>query len=164
MAPLYDVITAAAALGEPVSFSTEDEDKRWLIHALSRSLAAEGISEDLIDTVEEIFTDRPDGAVPVRKLDGVLVRLGLPLPRRKRSTGVRPLTQEEAARITDRFRRATRQLMQVVPYRVAAYPTEELRRLLALRDEQPAPGDALSYLRRYALAISGLLDLMGDDE
>lgn len=145
-------------------FSTTDEDKRWLVHTLSRSLAAEGISDDLIDTLEEIFTDRPDGAPPVRRLDGLLVRLGLPLPRRKQPIAVRPLTQEEAARITDRFRRATRQLMQVAPYRVAAYPTEELQRLLALRNEQPAPSEALSYLRRYAMEITRVLDLMGDDE
>ncbi|MFG2313155.1 hypothetical protein ACGFS9_31485 [Streptomyces sp. NPDC048566] len=53
--------------------------------------------------------------------------------------------------------------MQVVPHRVAVYPTEELRGLLALRDEQPSPAQALSYLRRYALAIFAILDLMGDD-
>ncbi|MGW2917695.1 hypothetical protein ACWDBF_07500 [Streptomyces angustmyceticus] len=54
--------------------------------------------------------------------------------------------------------------MQVAPYRVAAYPTEELQRLLALRNEQPAPSEALSYLRRYAMEITRVLDLMGDDE
>lgn len=54
--------------------------------------------------------------------------------------------------------------MHVVPHHAAMYPTDELRRLLALRDERPSPNQALSYLRRYALAIVALLDLMGDDE
>ncbi|MGW8062262.1 hypothetical protein ACVV2G_08270 [Streptomyces ziwulingensis] len=42
-------------------------------------------------------------------------------------------------------------------------PTEELRLLIAPRDEETAPGEALSYGRRYALAILAVLDLMGDD-
>ncbi|WP_254068880.1 hypothetical protein [Streptomyces sp. TM32] len=75
-----------------------------------------------------------------------------------------PLSEEDTARIATRFRRATYQLVQVVPHRVAMYPTEELRRLLALRDERPAPSEELSYLRRYALTIVALLDLMGDDK
>lgn len=151
---------------EPLSraVNPEDETKRRLAHLLSRSLADEGISDDLIDTLEEILSDRP--AVPAkagRKLDALLARFGLPVLRQPTPT-VAPLTQEEAARIADRFRRATRQLMQVVPHRVATYPTEELRLLLALRDEYPSPDEALSYLRRYALAIVAILDLMGDDE
>lgn len=109
------------------------------------------------------LNDRPGIAVPARKVEDFLAGLGLPAPRR-RPPAVAPLSPEDAARITDRFRRATRQLLQVTPHRVAIYPTEELRLLIALRNEQPAPGEALSYLRRYALAIVALLDLMGDDE
>ncbi|MCX4966326.1 hypothetical protein OHA98_16065 [Streptomyces sp. NBC_00654] len=144
--------------------TSEDVAMRGLAHALSLSLTAEGISDELIATVEEVLRDRPstvaDGGG--QWLDGVLVRFGLPLPRR-RPPAVEPLSAEDTARITHRFRRATHQLLQVAPYRVAVFPTEELCHLLALRDERPAPDEALSYLRRYALAIVTLLNLMGDD-
>lgn len=140
-----------------------DVAKRRLAHLLSRSLADEGIPDDLIATLEEALSDRPGPSVPSRKFDGLLARIGLPTPRR-RPPGVAPLSPEDAARIADRFRRATHQLVQVAPHRVALYPIEELRLLLALRNERPDPGTALSYLRRYALAIVALLDLMGDDE
>lgn len=143
--------------------TTDDEAKRRLAYLLSRSLAKEGISEDLIDTLEEAFADRPGCAARSRKLDGLLIRLGLPV-RRLRPPRVAPLSEDAVKRITDRFRRATRQLLQVVPHRVTMYPIEELCILLALRDEQPDPDEALPYLRRYALAILALLDLMGDDE
>ncbi|WP_149180494.1 hypothetical protein [Streptomyces sp. TRM49041] len=155
-----DDVTAAELLSRPVG--VEDELKRRIAHLLSRSLADEGIGDDLIDTLEEVLSDRPGPAAPSRKIDALLLRWGLPVPRR-RPPEVAPLTAKDAARITDRFRRATRQLTQVVPHRVAVYPTEELRGLLALRDEQPTPAQALSYLRRYALAILAVLDLMGDD-
>ncbi|WP_406003401.1 DUF6415 family natural product biosynthesis protein [Streptomyces sp. NBC_00829] len=160
-----DTATATELLSRPVS--SEDETMRRLAHVLSRSLAAEGISDALIDTLEDVLGDRPGPAPadPSRKLDGLLIRLGLPLPRRPQLLkAAPPLSKEEAARITDRFRRATTPLMHVVPHRAAMYPTDELRRLLALRDERPSPDQALSYLRRYALAIVALLDLMGDDE
>ncbi|MFE2157083.1 hypothetical protein ACFW9M_04630 [Streptomyces lydicus] len=156
-----DVATATGLLRRPVT--ENDVAKRRLIHVLSRSLADEGIPDDLIATLEEVLRDRPGAAAPARKVDGFLTRAGLPAPRR-RPPEIAPLSPEEAARITDRFRRATRLLMQVAPHRVAFYPTEELRLLIALRNERPDPGEALSYLRRYALAIVALLDLMGDDE
>ncbi|MEU9120581.1 hypothetical protein AB0C96_12090 [Streptomyces sp. NPDC048506] len=155
------VATATAPARRPVT--EEDVAKRRLVHVLSRSLADEGIPDDLIATLEEVLSDRPGAAAPPRKVDGLLARLGLPAPR-QRPPKVAPLTSEDAARIGDRFRRATRQMMQVAPHRVALYPTEELRLLIALRNERPTPGEALSYLRRYALAIVALLDLMGDDE
>lgn len=159
-----DTATAAELLSQPVS--STDETMRTLVHVLSRSLADEGISEDLIDILEDVLRDRPDPSPDDRgrKLDGLLVRLGLPLARRQqRPPSAPPLSQEEAARITDRFHRATAQLLQIVPHRVRWYPTQEVCRLLALRDERPAPDEALSHLRRYALAIVDLLDLMGDD-
>ncbi|WP_235464269.1 hypothetical protein [Streptomyces platensis] len=117
----------------------------------------------MITTLEEVLSDRPGAAAPARKMEGILARLGLPAPRRQRPD-VAPLCPEDSARIADRFRRATRQLLQVAPHRVAFYPTDELRQLIALRNERPAQGEALSYLRRYALAIVALLDLMGDDD
>lgn len=144
------------------SFSADDDTARRIGEALLRALVAEGISDDLIDTLEETFADRP-AAVRRRRFDGLLLRFGLPLPRRKPPAAAQPFSQEEAMRITNRFRRATHQLVRVVPQRVQMYPTEELGRLLALYDEQPEPGAELAYLRRYALVIVALLDLIGDD-
>lgn len=137
--------------------------KRQLIYLLSHSLADEGISYDLIATLEEVLSDQPGPAPHSTPLDELSIRAGFPL-RQQRPPEVAPLSDADAARISDRFRRATRQLIQVVPHRTAVYPTEELRHLLALRDEPTPRGDALSYLRRYALAIVATLDLMGDDE
>ncbi|OIK02561.1 hypothetical protein BIV25_02980 [Streptomyces sp. MUSC 14] len=159
-----DTATAAQLLSRPVA--SGDETMRRLSHVLSLSLAAEGISDDLIDALEDILGDRPDPTLAdgSGKLDGLLLRLGLPLPRRQQHRAAPQISKEEAARIIARFSRATHQLMQVVPHRVAIYPTDELRRLLALRDERPTEDEALSHLRRYALAIVCILDLMGDDE
>ncbi|MEV7384381.1 hypothetical protein [Streptomyces lydicus] len=157
--------TARELLGR--RFSSEDEDQRPLVHALSRSLTAEGISDDLIATLEKVLSDRPcqlNCPTSGRRLDALVTRLGLPLRPSQRPTAVQPLSHEEALRITNRFRRATRQFLQIVPHRVAMYPAEELRLLIALRDERPHPDEALSYVRRYGLAIVALLDLMGDDE
>ncbi|MFF9313867.1 hypothetical protein ACF1BS_23530 [Streptomyces sp. NPDC014748] len=151
---------AAELLSRPVT--DEDESKRRLAYLLSRSLAAEGIGDELIDALNEVL-DRPPLAPTCRKRDDLLARLGLPLPERRLGRPV-PLSAGDAARIADLFRRATRQLLQVVPHRVSVYPTERLRFLLALRDERHEPAEALSYLRRYALAILAVLDLMGDDE
>lgn len=156
-----DDATAAELLGRPVTSS--DEAKRRLAYLLTRSLAVEGISDDLIDTLEEVLRDRPGPASPGRKLDGLLTRLGLPVPRRQ-PPKVEPLSEEDAKRITARFNRATRQLVQVVPHRVATYPREEMSRLIALDSERPTEDVVLSYLRRYALAIIAVLDLLGDDE
>lgn len=157
----FGIAATTELRGRPVS--KRDVGKRRLAHFLSRSLADEGIPDDLIATLEEILSGRPGVATPARQVDGLLVKLGLPAPRR-RPPEVAPLSPEDAARIADRFRRSTRLLMQVAPHRVAFYPTEELRLLIALRNERPSPGEALSHLRRYALAIVALLDLMGDDE
>ena len=73
------------------------------------------------------------------------------------------MSEEAERRLLDRFRRATRYLIEVIPYRVTVYPTAEVRSLLLLCDGSPAEGEGLAYLRRYALAILAVLDLMGDD-
>ncbi|WP_433860176.1 hypothetical protein [Streptomyces kronopolitis] len=144
--------------------TANDVKKRRLAHALSRSLACEAIPEDLITMVEEVLSDRPGPAGPGgRKLDNLLARMGLPTPR-QRSPRTTPLSPEDATRIAERFRRATRLLLQIAPHRIAIYPTDELRRLIVLRDLRPAPDQMLRYLRQYALAIVAVLDLMGDDE
>ncbi|WP_198358395.1 hypothetical protein [Streptomyces fildesensis] len=155
-----DVATAAELLSRPLS--PRVEAARRIIHGLSRSLAAEGISDDLIDTLEEGLGVRFGPAVPGRILDRWLGRLGLPLPRLPPPKAL-PLSDEDTARIADCFRRATRQLLQTAPHRAAMYPTHELHLLIVLRDEQPSPDEAPSYVRRYALAILAVLDLMGDD-
>ncbi|MFJ3212788.1 hypothetical protein [Streptomyces flaveolus] len=144
------------------TITTGDEEKRRLVHALSRSLADEGISDDLVAALEEVLSDRPGPAPRGTRLDELLIRVGFPL-RRQPLPEVTPLSSADAARISDRFHRATRQLVQVAPHRTTVYPTEELRCLLALRDESIPSTDALPYLRRYALAIVAILDLMGDD-
>lgn len=78
-----DDATAAELLRRPVS--SQDETMRRLAASLSRSLAAEGISPDLIDVLEDILRDRPDPTAAVRyRTDDLLVRLGLPLPQRPR--------------------------------------------------------------------------------
>ncbi|MEV8291025.1 DUF6415 family natural product biosynthesis protein, partial [Streptomyces niveus] len=99
----------------------------------------------------------------VHRSDDLLLRLGLPLPRRQRREKATPMLPDDATRISDRFRRATTHLMQVVPHRVATYPTEELRLLISLGDEQPTPDQAVAHLRRFALAVLAIIDLMGDD-
>ncbi|MGW6604407.1 hypothetical protein [Streptomyces sp. NPDC055036] len=146
--------------------STQETTMRRLIDALTRSLADDGISDDLYDVLNEVLCEQagPAPAAPGRAVNSLLARLCLPLPRRTRQHSAHVLSDEEAARISDRFRRATTQLMQVVPHRVAMYPAEELRLLLALRDERPEPDQAVPHLRRFALAILALLDLMGDDK
>ncbi|MFE4173253.1 hypothetical protein ACFRR7_14575 [Streptomyces sp. NPDC056909] len=146
--------------------STQETTMRRLVDALTRSLADDGISDDLYDALNDILCEQtgPAPAVPSRAVNSLLVRLRLPLPRRTRRRPAHVLSDEEAARINDRFRRATTQLMHVAPHRAAMYPAEELRLLLALRDERPEPGQAVPHLRRFALAILALLDLMGDDK
>ncbi|NDZ76998.1 hypothetical protein G3I19_00365 [Streptomyces sp. SID10853] len=158
-----DHATATGLLRRP--FSSDHKAMRMLAAALSRSLATEGIPGDLIDALEDALRVDPDPRpAPARKLDGLLHRLGLPLPRPRRPPRpALPLTQEETARITARFHRATGQLIHVVQWRTEVYPTEELRLLRLLRNEQPAQEESRAYLRRYALAILAILDLMGDD-
>lgn len=78
------MVAAGTATAELLSLpvSSDNETMRRIAHLLSRSLAAEGISDDLIDTLEDILGDRPDltPAVGGSKLDGRLIRLGLPSP------------------------------------------------------------------------------------
>jgi hypothetical protein len=129
-------VTGAVAvelLCRPVS--SHEATLRRIAFSLSRSLADDGIGDDLYDALEEVLGERahPD--------------------------------PDEAKLISDRFYRATDQLMQVVPHRVRTYPTHEMRLLLGLRDECPSPDQAVPHLhlRRFALAILAVLDLMGDD-
>ncbi|TFI27168.1 hypothetical protein [Streptomyces sp. 4R-3d] len=158
-----DNATAADLLSR--LFSSQEETLSRLAFFLSRSLAEEGVGDEMFDTLEDILGDRaqPAPARRVHRSDELLVHLGLPLPRRRRQEKATPMLPDEAIRISDRFRRATTHLVRVVPHRVAMYPTEELRLLISVRDEQPAPDQAVAHLRRFAFAILAILDLMGDD-
>ncbi|MFD3514880.1 hypothetical protein [Streptomyces sp. NPDC058657] len=159
-----DNATAAELLGQPVS--DHETAMRRIVFSLSRALAREAVSEELVDLLDTVLMDPPfpgPAASGRHRGDGFLTRCGFPRLRRPQHTAPPPLTGDEAARIAARFRAATAQFIQAAPHRIAWYPTEELRLLSALRDERPAPDQFLPYLRRYALALLAVLDLMGDD-
>jgi hypothetical protein len=158
--------TAASLLNRRVSH--EVETMRRVAAALSRSLAQEGFGDDLYDALEDVLTAPPQADTvadgPVRcTAHSVLSRLGLPPRPPRRRLRAASMPPEEVARLGDRFRRATNQLVQVLPLRVVPYPTEEMRHLLAVRDEHPKPDQGVCHLRRFALALLTLFDLMGDD-
>lgn len=71
-------------------------------------------------------------------------------------------TPGEVATLTSRLREVLQQLVEIVPYRVAPYPVDEMRLVVRLGDEHPSPQDAHGHLRRFALAILTVLDLMED--
>ncbi|GHG95364.1 hypothetical protein [Streptomyces rubradiris] len=151
-----DQSTAAVLLSQPAA--SEVGTIQQYLSSLRRSLVAEGISDDLYDALDKALGEDPDAAPGApRRVWAVL---------RRRSGRAPSLTVDEATRICDRFRRATTQLVQVVPYRVSWTPTEKLHLLRVLRGQQPDlgnPVEYLPYLRRYALAILDVLDAMGDD-
>ncbi|RCG24079.1 hypothetical protein DTL70_12400 [Streptomyces diacarni] len=148
-------------------FSTDTETLVKYLGSMRRWLAAEeGIGDDLYNVLEQIVGERAQPApdsLRRPKLDDVLVRLRLPLPRRCRRGSAPPMDPAEAARITDHFRSATTELKQLAPHRTAVCPIREIARLIALADERPPPDQAVAHLRRYAFAILDVLDLMGDD-
>ncbi|MFI7315707.1 DUF6415 family natural product biosynthesis protein [Streptomyces venezuelae] len=103
-----------------------------LLYSLRRSLASEAIDEQLYDD-----------------LDAVLDEYARPAP-------------HEITAIAERFRKTTTKIVEVVPYLVRPYPVEAMRRLIYLSAEHPRPDDALGHLRRFALTILAILDLMGE--
>ncbi|MFB8016952.1 hypothetical protein ACFC36_00150 [Streptomyces rubiginosohelvolus] len=137
-----------------------DEEKRRLAHVVYRSLLPELIAYDLIVTIEEVLSDAP--AVDRRRLDDPMVRFDFPA-RRSRPPESAPPSREDALRIRTRFQRATVLFKQIAPYRAPVYPTEELRLLRDLSNERPDLDESRSHMYRYALVLSALLDLMGDD-
>ncbi|MEK8173501.1 hypothetical protein NKH77_44915 [Streptomyces sp. M19] len=54
------------------------------------------------------------------------------------------------------------QLVRLAPSVVTPYPHDLVRRLLDLRGQWPTVEAAEAHLRRLALAVLDLLDLMGD--
>lgn len=65
--------------------------------------------------------------------------------------------------VAGRFREATTTLVQSVPHLLRPYPLDEIQRLIHVSAEHPCPESAHGHLRRFALAVLALLDLMGDD-
>ncbi|WP_159039809.1 DUF6415 family natural product biosynthesis protein [Streptomyces sp. TP-A0356] len=71
-------------------------------------------------------------------------------------------TPDEAAALAGRFRRVVDQLVQIVPHRVQPYPVDEVRLVNRLHAERPSAQEARGHLRRFAMAILDVLDLMGE--
>ncbi|MFG3263410.1 MULTISPECIES: DUF6415 family natural product biosynthesis protein [Streptomyces] len=104
-----------------------------ILHSLRRSLASEAIDEQTYDDLEAVLGPYAD------------------------------IAPREARAIVKRFREATTKLVELVPYLVRPYPVDEMRRLIYQSAEHPRLEDELSHLRRLALAILTILDLMGDN-
>ncbi|MEU3091331.1 DUF6415 family natural product biosynthesis protein [Streptomyces massasporeus] len=112
--------------------SNDDETLGVVLFGLRRSLASEAIDEQLYEDLEAVLGEY---ARPVPHL---------------------------VAAIATRFRQATTTFVEIVPYLVRPYPVDAMRRLIYLSAEHPHPDDAPGHLRRFALAILAILDLMGD--
>lgn len=110
-----------------------EPDLHRIINALARSLADEGISDAIYDALNEVLDAATD------------------------------FTPDQLLHISNTLRSAGRQLIHIAPYRTVFCPTAQIAGLRTLHDEQPALEHALSYVRRFAVAISALLDEMGDD-
>ncbi|MBU6529681.1 hypothetical protein [Streptomyces mayonensis] len=104
-----------------------------IILALARSLAEDGLSDSVYDALNDV-------------LDGL--------------EGFAP---EQLLQITNKFRSAVRQLVHTAPLRTLVYPADEIALLKTLHEEHPDLDGALSYVRRFAVAISALLDKMEDE-
>jgi hypothetical protein len=113
--------------------SSNDQDTAGMLLAgLRRSLAHEAITDELYDDLEAVLGEHGH-------------------------TG-----PNETAVIAGRFRTATTTFVEIVPYLVQPYPLDEMRCLIYVSAEHPRPDGARGHLRRFALAVLALLDLMGD--
>ncbi|WP_405576160.1 DUF6415 family natural product biosynthesis protein [Streptomyces sp. NBC_01092] len=112
--------------------SNDHETMGVVLYGLRRSLASEAIDEQLYDD-----------------LKAVLGEYAHPAP-------------HLVTAIAARFRKATTTFVEIVPYLVRPYPVDEMRRLIYVSAEHPHPDDASGHLRRLALAILSVLDLMGE--
>ncbi|MFJ9085463.1 hypothetical protein ACIRL3_23880 [Streptomyces sp. NPDC102384] len=110
-----------------------EPDLRRVINALARSLSDDGISDAIYDALNEVLDTATDFA------------------------------PDELQHISNTLRSAARQLIHIAPYRTVFCPAAQLARLRTLHDERPVAEHSLSYVRRFAVAISALLDEMGDD-
>jgi hypothetical protein len=112
--------------------STDDDTVRMVIFGMRRSLAYEAVSDGLYDDLETVLGE-----------------------------AAKPAPAEVPA-VAERLRASTTKLVEIVPYLLTPYPTDEMRRVINLSAEQPQPEEARGHLVRLALAILSLLDLMGD--
>ncbi|MFF4031522.1 DUF6415 family natural product biosynthesis protein [Streptomyces sviceus] len=113
--------------------SNDRETVGMFLAGLRRSLAHEAITDELYDDLEAVLGEHAQ-----------------PAP-------------HETAVVAGRFRKATTTLVDIVPHLVQPYPVDEMRHLIYLSAEHPGPEGAHGHVRRLALAILALLDLMGDD-
>ncbi len=72
-------------------------------------------------------------------------------------------TSWQIVAIAERLREATTRLVEFVPYLVRPYPLDEIMRLVDLSAEHPISEHAHGHVRRFALAVLALIDLVGDD-
>ncbi|WP_206441066.1 DUF6415 family natural product biosynthesis protein [Streptomyces boncukensis] len=126
-------ITREAAAQMSGRCSADDVTAGMVLFGLRRSLAREAVTDELYDDLEAVLGENAK-----------------PAP-------------DEVPAIADRLRRATTKLVEIVPYLVAPYPIEEMRRVIDMSVQQPPPEQARGHLIRFAMAILTLLDLMGDD-
>ncbi|MER6358577.1 DUF6415 family natural product biosynthesis protein [Streptomyces sp. NPDC001634] len=112
--------------------SNDDETMGVLLAGLRCSLAHEAITDELYDDLEAVLGEHTH-----------------PAP-------------HDAAVITGRFRKATTTFVEIVPHLVRPYPLDELMRLIDVSAEHAPYEAAHGHVRRFALAILALLDLMGD--
>ncbi|WP_234329992.1 DUF6415 family natural product biosynthesis protein [Streptomyces viridochromogenes] len=113
--------------------SNDHETLGVLLAGLRRSLAHEAIDDELYDDLESVLGEHAHPA-PGQIVD-----------------------------IARRFREATTTLVEFVPHLVRPYPLDEIQCLIQVSAEHPSPDGAHGHLRRFALAVLALLDLMGDD-
>ncbi|WP_416985465.1 DUF6415 family natural product biosynthesis protein [Streptomyces sp. T028] len=127
------VMSDVAAPLPNLQWCTGPEVLEALQRALLRSLALETLDHQLFEDLEAVLGEH-----------------------------ARPTPQEIVA-IAWGLRQATTKLVESAPYLVTPYPLAEVRSLINLSAEHPGSENALGHLRRFALAVLALLDLVGDD-
>ncbi|MFE6164130.1 DUF6415 family natural product biosynthesis protein [Streptomyces sp. NPDC056486] len=125
-------ITREAAAELSSQCSTDDLAAGMLLFGLRRALAREAVSDELYDNLEAVLGQ---DATP---------------------------TGDEVPAVANRLRTATTQLIEIVPYLVTPYPTDQMRCVINLSAEQPCPQNERGHLVRFASSILTLLDLMGE--
>jgi len=127
---------AAVALGAAAELnrrcSADDVTTGKVLFGLRCSLAREAVDDELYEDLEAVLGE-----------------------------DARP-DPHQVKNIAWRFRQATTRLVEILPYIVIPYPLAEIRRVIDVSAEQPAPEEGHGHLVRLALAILALLDLMGE--